>query len=47
MEGKREGKGRCLACEQGLLLPGLRGGEGRVGWGGADGDLLEMSLGLL
>ena len=34
MEGKREGKGRCLACEQGLLLPGLRGGEGRGGLGG-------------
>ena len=30
-EGKR-GEGRCLACEQSLLLPGLRG---RLGFGGA------------
>ena len=39
MEGGREGKGRegrgkgrgGLACEQGLLLPGLGGGLGGVG----------------
>ena len=37
-EGKR-GEGGCLACEQSLLLPGLRGGEGRVGGGGAVRDL--------
>ena len=31
-EGKgREGKGGGLACEQGLLLPGLGGGMGGVG----------------
>ena len=39
MGGGREGKGRegekeeGLACEQGLLLPGLGGGLGWVGWG--------------
>ena len=27
----REGKGGGLACEQGLLLPGLGGGMGGVG----------------
>ena len=33
MGGGREGKGRegGLACEQGLLLPGLGGGLGGVG----------------
>ena len=33
MGGRREGKGGGLACEQGLLRPGLGGGW--VGWGGA------------
>ena len=34
MGGGREGRGKergGLACEQGLLLPGLGGGLGRVG----------------
>ena len=31
MGGGREGNGGGLACEQGLLLPGLGGGMGWVG----------------
>ena len=30
-EGKGKGRGGGLACEQGLLLPGLGGGLGGVG----------------